>query len=110
MNEQEAAPEGHKDSQEKAVKEMFGGLRRLMDDMDVVANKLKAAQGRHADVLAGPDKFPMGTTRSTDTALLEAILDITSAMADAQVIAMEMGQRQLKISLDQMEKMIDLEQ
>ncbi len=118
MNDQEADPkEEYKDSQEvaeelakKKLKEMFAGFKDLVAEMGEIAKNLKAIQVRHANALAQVGVKPTLTTSEHRLeARVDAILDLTSALASAQIVSMEMGQKQLDLTMRQLNDLVDLD-
>lgn len=94
----------------KQLGSMMYGLRSLGDKLEKAAKALQASLDKHAPTLAkaqaAPDQLALSKLSSPE---LYAILALLGAMCKTQVLFMEMGQRQLATSIDQMSELIDLD-
>jgi len=89
----------------KEIIEIIQGFEKTLENMDEVANVMRAAQLRHADALNAITDGPWlpGDTDATTA----AILDIVSAIASAQILVMEIAQAQMRVSMKQLGGMIE---
>lgn len=116
MNDQETTPaEEEKDLEElgkQKLRKMFEGFKDLVQLMGENTEKMKKVQEKHATALAQIKNAP--GLAASEIPMLEdrvnAILDIVSSLADAQILALDMGQKQLTMTMNQLNELAGLEE
>ena len=85
------------------MEKMFQRLLELSDKMGQVSDGLKAIQVRHENPIADASG---GENRMAFETKIDAILGLLNAMADAQILSMEMGRTQLATTVNEMKGFI----
>jgi len=81
-------------------KGLVGGMKSLVSDLERISETLKNTLERRADVLANIEA-------AHEEDKVNTLVDVCAGLARAQIVTLDMGQKQLQMSLSQMDELLD---